>query len=306
MNGEFAAIDRLASALAQPGAEGETWIGDDTAVVASPEGHLLLAVDSVVAGVHADLDLTGLDDLGWKAVVANVSDVAAMGGRPQHCVVSVAGPRGTDLDRLYRGIAEAAAAYRCPVVGGDLVSSPVLVVTVAITGSVKAKPVLRSGARPGDLIFVTGPLGGAAAGLRLLRQPPAGAGPGSGVVAARIADHARPRAEVDQGEAARRAGATAMIDVSDGFAADLSHIADQSGVGFDLDRVPVAEGATEEEALGGGEDYRLIFTAPDPDAVGAAFVGLPQPVTLGSCVADRGIRWLRGRYLPASGWQHDW
>jgi thiamine-monophosphate kinase len=305
VNGEFAAIARMAAAL-PPAPPGETWIGDDAAVVATPAGALLLAADTVVAGVHADLSLTSLEDLGWKALVANVSDVAAMGGEAERAVVSVAGPRGTDLDALYRGLGEAAAAYRCPVVGGDLVSCPTVVVTVAITGSVKGQPVLRSGARAGDFIWVTGPLGGAAAGLRLLRRPGTGSGVATQMVAARVADHARPRASVAEGTAARLGGATAMIDVSDGFAADLGHVADASGVGVDLDDVPVADAATEDEALGGGEDYRLVFTAADVEAVEAAFEGLPPPVRVGRCVADAGVRRLRGRALTAAGWEHDW
>lgn len=305
MNGEFAAIARLAAGLPAPPA-GETWIGDDAAVVAAPEGWLLLAVDSVVAGVHADLSLTGIEDLGWKAVASNLSDVAAMGGRPGQALVSVAGPRGTDLDGLYRGIGEAAATYGCPVVGGDLVTSPALVVTVAVTGSVKGQPVLRSGARPGDGIWVTGPLGGSAAGLEMLRHPSRAAGMEPAVVAARVADHARPRPALEEGSAARRGGASAMIDVSDGFAADLGHLCDASGVGCELGAVPVAEGADEQEAIGGGEDYRLVFTAPDTGAVLAAFVGLPEPVLVGHCVADPARRVLRDRPLAAAGWQHDW
>jgi thiamine-monophosphate kinase len=305
VSGEFAAIARLAAA-SPPAPAGETWIGDDTAVVATPEGALLLAVDTVVSGVHADLSLTGLDDLGWKALVANVSDVAAMGGEAGRAVVSVAGPRGTDLQALYRGLAEAAAAYRCPVVGGDLVSCPTVVVTVAITGSVKGQPVLRGGARPGDSIWVSGPLGGAAAGLRLLKQPETRWRLPPEVVAARIADHARPRAAVAEGTAARLGGATAMIDVSDGFAADLGHVADASGVGVELDGVPVADAATEDEALGGGEDYCLVFTAADIAPVEAAFQGLASPILVGRCVADPAVRRLRGRPLTAVGWQHDW
>lgn len=324
---EFGAIARLAAALQQPPA-GEVWIGDDTAVVAAPAGWLLLAADAVVEGVHADLSLTGLDDLGWKAVAANISDVAAMGGRPGHAMVTVAGRKGLDLDSLYRGIAAAAEVYGCPVVGGDLVSSPVLVVTVAVTGSVEGAPVRRSGASAGDGIWVTGPLGGSAAGLRLLKEgwgkgatvpaegaaAPASAPEGTGTgarlrpetVAARIADHARPRAALAEGTAARLGGATAMIDVSDGFAADLGHLADASGVGVELDTVPVAEGATLDEALGGGEDYRLVFTAPDPDAVIAAFAGLIAPVWVGICVADPARRRLAGRPLAAKGWEHSW
>ena len=124
------------------------------AIVPGPSGSLLLAAEAVVAGVHADLDLVGVDDMGWKALVANVSDVAAVGGRPCFAVVTVAGPLGQiDFDLLYDGLTQAADAYDCPIVGGDLSSSPTLVVSVAVVGdggTGEPRPVLRSGARPGS------------------------------------------------------------------------------------------------------------------------------------------------------------
>jgi thiamine-monophosphate kinase len=300
VTGEFAAIDRLRRVLPAPG-PGETWIGDDAAVVRGPGGWwLLLAADAVVAGVHADLSLTGLDDMGWKAVAANVSDIAAMGGRPLHALVTVAGPPDTDLDLLYQGIAEAARAYRCPVVGGDLASAPVLVITVAVTGTFEGAPLLRSGARPGDVIFVTGRLGLAAAGLRLLKG-------GKGAPALADRAHRRPAAQVDAGLAARAGGATAMIDVSDGLAADLAHLAVASAVGLALTEVPVGEGATLQEALTGGEDYVLAFTAPEAGRVKDAFAGLPEPIQIGVCTADPAERSLAGHPLPAvGGWEHPW
>lgn len=322
---EFDAIERLRQRLASPPA-GETWIGDDTAVLpAAGRGWQLLAADTVVEGVHTDLRLLGLADLGWKAVAANISDIAAMGGRPGYAVVTVAAPPGTDLDELYDGIGSAASCYQCPVVGGDLVNAPLVVVTVAVTGAVEGRPVLRSGARPGDRIWVTGPLGRSAAGLRLLQT---GAGHGgvpdtgfrlprsvvpSGLTACGLPEvvaadllqaHARPRAALAEGTAARLAGATAMIDVSDGFAADLAHLADASDVGFRLDDVPVAEGASVEEALGGGEDYVLVFSAPDSDQVRERFAGLPEPIAVGVIVADRAERSWRGELLAPTGWQH--
>lgn len=322
MTGEFDAIARLASHLPSAPA-GEVWIGDDAAVLDLPvprvaertskvvqtrDIRLLFAVDAVVAGVHADLSLTTVEDLGWKAVSANVSDVAAMGGWPGHAVVSVAGGSEIDLDVLYTGIEAAAAEYECPVVGGDLVSAQGLVVSVAVTGYVEGAGVVRSGARPGDQLWVTGPLGGSAAGLRFLR---AGAGVrqvSAETAAARVRDHARPRAKLAAGQAAKRAGATAMIDVSDGFAADLFHIADASKVGFALIDLPVAGGATESEALGGGEDYELIFSAPAGAEVEETFAaaGLPAPSLVGRCDADQEVRTLRGRPIDATGWQHDW
>ncbi|HET7488951.1 MAG TPA: thiamine-phosphate kinase [Acidimicrobiales bacterium] len=300
MTGEFAVIEGLRRRLPGP-PPGETWIGDDAAVVAPPAGRLLLAADAVVAGVHADLSLVGLDDLGWKAVAANVSDIAAMGGRPLHLLVTVCAPRGTDVDVLFAGVAEAAAAYGCPVVGGDLAGAPELVVAVAVTGTTGDGPaVLRSGARPGDRLFATGPLGASAAGLRLLRAGAAGDDP-------LVRAHRRPEARVAGGAAAREAGATAMVDVSDGLAADAGHLAEASGVGLALDRVPVAAGATGDEALGGGEDYELVFAAHDPVRVAGAFAaaGLPPPVEIGRCTADPAERTLAGRPLPAAGWEHD-
>ncbi len=176
--GEFALIERLRGRMTGP--DGQVWVGDDVALVPGPTGLLLLASDAVVAGVHADLSLVGLDDLGWKALVANVSDVAGVGGRPLAAVVSVAGPLGeVDVDLLYDGLLAASAAYGCPVVGGDMTSAPTLVVSVAIAGDAgpsSPPPVLRQGARPGDRLFVTGPLGSSAAGLTVLREAAAAGG----------------------------------------------------------------------------------------------------------------------------------
>jgi thiamine-monophosphate kinase len=270
-------------------------------VVRATDGWSLLAADAVVAGVHADLTLTDLDDLGWKAVAANVSDVAAMGGRPSHLLVTVAGPPDTDLDSLYRGIAEAARWWGCPVVGGDLANAGTLVVSVAITGSLPGPPILRSGARPGDGIWVTGPLGLAASGRRILKAAGKGA-PGPGPDA-----HRRPRPSVAAGLAARAARATAMIDISDGLAADLGHLADASGVGIDLGSLPVGEGATVAEALAGGEDYVLAFTAPNDEAVLTAFATLTRPVRIGTCLPDPGVRQISARPFPlVAGWEHEW
>ena len=262
--GEFAAIERIRAML--PGAPpGQTWIGDDAAVLGDGR---LLAIDALVAGVHFT-DATPLDDVGWKALTVNVSDIAAMGGRPEHAVVSVVGRPDTDLDALYRGLAAAGATYGCPIVGGDLANGAITVVTVAVTGAVDdGAPVLRSGARPGDAIYLTGPVGAAAA----------------------AGWHHRPVARVDEGRQARRAGATAMIDVSDGLVADLNHLARASRIGYVLDRVPVAEGATEEQALHGGEDFELLFTGPPDLTVG---------IRVGTCTDDT------DQHLPSRGWEHD-
>jgi thiamine-monophosphate kinase len=273
MSGEFSAIERIRRLLPDPPA-GEVWIGDDAAVLRPPTGPLLLAADVVVEGVHftAGADLA---DVGWKAMTANVSDIAAMGGRPLHAVMTIATPDVAGVDRLYEGVAEAVVAYRCALVGGDLSRASEVSVSVAVTGTVDGDlpPVLRSGARAGDAIFVTGALGAMAASGYALR----------------------PQARLAEGQAARRAGATAMIDVSDGLAADLGHILDSSGVGATLDALPVAAGATEEQARSGGEDYELVFTGPAELAE-----RLPFAIRIGTCTSDPAVR-------PAGGgWEHSW
>lgn len=304
--GELEILERLLPRLV--GSAGEVWAGDDAAVVPGVDGPMLLCADAVVAGIHADLALVGLDDFGWKAVAVNVSDIAAMGGHPRWVVVTVSGPLAdTDVDLLYDGILAAAAEYGCPVVGGDITSAPVLVVSVAMVGDMEggAEPVLRSGARPGDTVLVTGPLGGSAAGLELLRSGRADDSPEL------VAAHRRPRARVVEGAAARRGGATAMIDVSDGLALDISRLAAASGVGIELDRVPVAPGVeaasgdAQAMALGGGEDYELAFTATDPDRVEVVFAaaGLRPPLRIGRCSPGSGL-YLRGEPLEAAGWEH--
>jgi thiamine-monophosphate kinase len=299
VEGEFAIIDRLRRRLPGPPA-GETWIGDDSAVLGPDEGRTLLTTDATVAGVHADLALMGLDDLGWRAVATAVSDIAAMGGRAAQLLVAVAGPPPTDLEILFGGVAEAAAAHRCAVVGGDLSNATEVVVVVTVRGVVGdgPAPVLRHGARSGDHVFVTGPLGAAAAGLRTLRA--------GNEVAELARAYRRPRALLDEGQAARWAGATAMIDVSDGLGADLGHIARSSAVGVRLGDVPVAAGATVDEALGGGDDYQLVFTAPDADRVTAAFVDaeLTPPLLIGVCTSDASQWEWAGGELPVTGFAH--
>jgi thiamine-monophosphate kinase len=275
MTDELAFVASLAARFGPPPA-GETWIGDDAAVVRPPDGPLLLAIDPMVEGVHF---VTADADVGWKAVARNVSDLAAMGGRPLHALVSLVIPPGADVDGVLDGLVHATSL--CPIVGGDTASGPVWVITVAVTGTVDGDPVLRSGARPGDTLFVTGPLG----------VPPA-----------------RPVPRVAEGTAARVAGATAMLDLSDGLGIDLRRLADASGVGVALDAIPVAEGAGFDDAIGGGDDYELVFAAPDPDAVVAAFeaAGLERPIEIGRCTADVEERRLGDGPLPAGGWEHRW
>lgn len=296
---ELEAIDHLISRMGSPRA-GETWAGDDMAVLNSPTS-LLLATDAFVEGVHFTRDFDSLADAGWKSLARNLSDVAAMGGFPVAAVVSVVGADRGDLDELYDGLLECASAYSCPIVGGDLSGGPVLVVTIAIVGDASVdRPVLRSGARPGDLFFLTGPTGAGSAGLRELRGDLAATG---GCVSA----YRRPIPRLAEGRAARRGGATAMIDISDGLGLDLHRLCLASGVGLVLEDLPVAHGATEEEALAGGDDYELCFSAPSIDEVMAAFssAGLAPPICIGEATSERELRMLRGAEFKPGGYTHD-
>jgi len=311
------AIDVLLATALGPAPDGELWRGDDAALVSvAPDGasvgvRVLVTVDALVEGVHADLRLGSPEDLGWKAFTAATSDIGAMGGRPSRAVASIGGPAGTEVLRIVAGMAAAAAESGCPLVGGDLTEAPVVVVSMTVLGSLGEGPpaVTRSGARPGDQLFVTGPLGASAAGLRVLRAargPDPAWVPDDPELAALVAAYRRPRARLAEGWVARHAGASAMLDCSDGLSIDLHRLARASGVGLRLDDVPTAPGATESEALGGGEDYELIVAVPDPAAFVAAFAarGLRPPVRIGACTEDPPERRLRGEDLPLIGWQH--
>jgi thiamine-monophosphate kinase len=158
---------------------------------------------------------------------------------------------------------------------------------------------------------VTGPLGASAAGLRILQTGPIAAGNAGGnadgpLLGTLVRAHRRPVARLAEGQAARLAGATAAIDISDGLAADVRHLADASRVGVALERVPVAPGASEDEALGGGEDYELIVATGDPEGLVRAFEvgGLRKPIAIGVCTADPEERMLAGSDLPDIGWRH--
>ena len=263
-------------------------------------GQAVISTDVAVLGVHLDPELFPLEDLGFKAVTSALSDLAAMGALVRGAVVAVSAPPGTDLEELHRGIADASAITDCPIVGGDLAQSRDVAVAVTVFGECPdAGAVLRSGARDGDELLVTGPLGRSSAGLRRRR---AGAALNDELVVA----HRRPWPRLVEGVAARSARAHAMMDLSDGIGLDLHRLADASAVGFELSDIPVAAGATLDEAISGGEDYELLIATNDAARLRMIFHdrGLRTPLTIGRVVADRRVRTLRGENFDRRGWQH--
>ncbi|MEZ0353623.1 thiamine-phosphate kinase [Mycobacterium sp. pR1184] len=265
--GEFAVIDRLVRGRVQPDAV-LLGPGDDAAVVSAGDGRSVVSTDMLVAGRHFRLDWSTPHDVGRKAIAQNAADIEAMGGRATAFVVGFGAPADTptaDADALVDGMWEEAARVGAGIVGGDLVSSPLWVLSVAVLGDLGGRaPVLRSGAKPGAVLAVAGHLGRSAAGYTLWRNEI------SGFDQLR-ARHLVPEPPYGQGAAAAAAGAQAMIDVSDGLIADLRHVADASGVGIDLstaalapdrDALSAAAAATGVDpwswVLGGGEDHALV------------------------------------------------
>lgn len=317
--GEFALIDALVARL--PATHGSVVLGHgDDAAVLDLDGQAVFAIDAVVDGVHVDPAISGAADVGWKALAVNVSDLAAMGATPRAAVVALAVPPtvGTDeLLALYDGLAAAAARYRVDVVGGDTVQAPVRSVTVAVLGQVApGRAVRRAGARPGQAIVCVGALGAAAVGLALARAGQATED------CPLLAAHRRPQALVAAGAVLAEAGASAMIDVSDGLAADLSHLCDASGVGAVLEAaaLPAAPGLAEAAGriggdplaaiTSGGEDYALLATLPAAAAAAVCAAageadGVPAAV-IGEVTAASGV-WLTGdgeRRALSGGYDH--
>jgi thiamine-monophosphate kinase len=256
--------------------------GDDTAAWQTGPTTELFTTDTVVEGVHFTRVTTPWRDLGWKSIAANISDIAAMGGLPTYALVTLGLPADTeveDIRELYLGMLEISNKYGMAIVGGDVVRSPVVFITVALTGVHPGRPMLRSSARAGDQVALTGPVGGSGGGLRLmLEQGQVESGQVSNLplrVSTEAAEyllrcHRRPEPAVAAGRMLADAGVIAAMDVSDGLADDLSKLCRASGAAVRLcvDRIPVPPQLKEafpddylELALKGGEDYLLLFTA---------------------------------------------
>jgi len=322
-------LARILRRLGGRGAETLVGPGDDSAVLRAPDGRFVVTTDMMVHGPDFRLAWSTPFDLGWKAAASNLSDVAAMGARPTALVVALAAPQQLGVDVL-EGIADglaagcAAMAPDCGVVGGDLSASATLTLAITAFGSLDGRPpVLRGGARPGDVIATAGPLGVAGLGLRLLFERARTAGePDAALARALRAEHPgvldaqlRPTPPIAAGVAAGGA-ATAMMDVSDGVVLDARRMARASGVVLDLDADAVDAHAAPLTAvdgidaalarslvLGGGEDHAMLACFPAGAALppgftvlGAVREGEPE-VRLGGLALDE-----RGGWDPYLGW----
>src|SRR5204862_3940398 len=283
MTGEFDLIARLVEVVEEArrdagASDAESGVvigsGDDAAVTA-PDGVSVTSVDAFVEGVHFRRDTASLDSIGHKGMAAALSDLAAMGPAPGEASVQVGIPTVLDESgsvELATGLGRAAAANGVAVIGGDVTRAPVLLLALTVVGHAADADelVLRAGARPGDVVAVTGGLGGAAAGLVLLQRPELAADLGEEVAVALRGRQLEPWPRLAAGRALAAAGARAMIDLSDGLGGDAAHLATASGVRLvvDLERLPVQKGVGEvaaaagidafELATGGGEDYELL------------------------------------------------
>ena len=294
-------------------------IGDDAAAWRTPEATELATTDTLVDGVHFRHDLTSWADLGWKSMAVNLSDIAAMGGRPLFALVTLGltpHTRVEDVRELYRGMLSACRTYGCRVAGGDVVRSPVDFVTVAMTGAARAHTLTRRAARAGDRIAVTGPLGCAAGGLQAMISGGLPEGERGQHLKAALN---RPVPRLDACETLIRCGVGAAMDVSDGLVDDLTKLCEASGVGavVEAGQVPadVFLRDTYPEgwlhlALNGGEDYELLFTGPDAIVEAAVGALAPQAALVGRVVADHPgrVRVIDDKgvevSLARSGWDH--
>jgi thiamine-monophosphate kinase len=289
--------------------------GDDAAVLAAGSGEIVLTADAMIEGVHFDRAITSARDLGYKAVMASLSDVAAMGASPRAALVTLALTPELDaawVMELYGGMRQACDEHALWLVGGDLARSEQIAISVTVSGEVApGRAVTRAGARAGDVLAVTGALGGSASGLRVARSGRVRGDTDRALLHA----HLRPTARVGEGAVLARLGATAMMDVSDGLAMDLTRLASASGVSavIRLPDIPVAEGATRDDALGGGEDYELLVALPGEEAFAAAAVELRETygtslTAIGSIGPGEGVDAVGEdgveRPLEPTGWDH--
>ena len=300
-------------------------IGDDCALLRPRDGEeLAVTTDLSIAGRHFRLEWHPPEVVGWRTLARGLSDLAAMGARPVAAFLSLGVPRELAVagegrkswvDRFLDGFFSLAEAHKTPLAGGDLAEAPVALADIVLIGAVpRGTALLRSGARPGDLLYVTGSLGGAAAGLKMLAElADAESGPTPDQPNDSLPAQMHPKPRIQTGLSLRRRGlATAAIDISDGLSTDLAHLCEESGVGAILhaDRLPIAADASLEQALHGGEDYELLFTARPATRIPRSIAGVAV-TQIGEITApDRGkpaLMLATGcivEPLEPRGWEH--
>ena len=303
--GEFGLVRALAARFEQ-GPLVFVGPGDDAAVVRTPKGHVVVSTDLLVENRHFRRDWASAHDIGRKAAAQNLSDINAMGGVATALTVGLAAPPDLPVQwalDLADGLAEEAALVDAHVIGGDLARASEVVLAITVLGVCEVAPVLRSGAQPGDVVALAGRQGWAAAGLAVL---------GRGFRSPRVLVEAyqHPRPAYDAGPAAAKAGATAMIDVSDGLMADAGHLAEDSEVAIDLhrDAFEVAEPLVAVGSavgvdplsfiLGGGDDHAILATFP---------AGVPLPegfAVIGAVAQGSGVTLDGERYDGPTGHTH--
>ena len=282
-----------------PGSGLRLGIGDDCAIF-RPRGateDLLFTTDLLLEDVHFRRETHSAEEIGYKALARGLSDIAAMGGEPRFCLLSLAVPEwanGAWVDRFYRGFLQLTRKTATPLAGGDLARGRRLACDVIVCGATpKNRALLRSGAAPGDYIYVSGLLGGSALGL-------------SGAKGRARQRHLRPEPRLALGKFLREhVGAHAAMDLSDGLSLDLRRMCLASGVSAEIEPPPVFPGATLEQALHGGEDYELLFTVGSRAHPPESFEGLPL-TRIGSITAGRpaGSVLLNGKPLAPLGFDH--
>jgi thiamine-monophosphate kinase len=269
--GEFGLIDLLAKMAGGGDKHLLVGIGDDAAAWRGDGSIQLATVDSFIQNVHFPSGLASWKEIGWKALAVNLSDIAAMGGLPRYALVSLALPDNTEVDdvtALYTGMLELAKKFGVALVGGNISRAPLVAITITVFGTSQRGQILtRSTARAGELVAVSGQLGAAAAGLEMLTR---GLKFGRGVSASFRDAFLHPLPRIAEGQLLVEQGVKTAIDLSDGLISDLNQICQASQVGarIEIERVPVEPGVKAEfgeraleMALGGGEDYELLFTA---------------------------------------------
>jgi thiamine-monophosphate kinase len=313
ISGEFSLIRKIQRLLGKPSREVLVGIGDDAAVIRSPGERLLVTTDSQVETIHFRREFSKAQDIGHKALAVNLSDVAAMGGTPRYAVVSLGLNRGLNdkfvLD-VYRGMKKLAERHGVEIVGGNVARVPThFFVDITLLGCAPKRYLTRQGTKPGDCVAVTGDLGASAAGLAALK---------AGKSSPLISRHTRPNPRVREGRLLCESGKIhSLIDVSDGLASELHHLAERSGVGFRIfgENVPIsAQTQRLARALGkkpldwalfGGEDYELLFTFSPKQAKALAAWARKHRIsyTVIGQATRRGLE-LDGRSLSHRGWDH--